>query len=93
MKKFIFGAAMIATIGNAYANTPTAAKSNLLKIAAANPSPSHNAASLAAFNAMFPGATTIRWSIKGELGYQVEFIYKGAKMKAIFSYTGTFIGL
>lgn len=92
-KRIILGAVLIITISSAYANSVATSKFNLLKISGGNPIlPTHNAASLAAFKAMFPGATTIKWSIKGELGHQVEFIYQGVKMKAVFSYTGVYLG-
>jgi hypothetical protein len=93
MKKIILGAALLVTVGNTYANTLTNSTSKGLKISLKNPlTPSHNAASLATFNAMFPGALTIKWQIKGEIGYQVSFIYNGIKMTAKYSYTGVYLG-
>jgi hypothetical protein len=94
MKKIILVAALFFTIGNTYANTLTSSSSKGLLISMKNPLiPDHNAASLATFNAMFPGAFTIKWQIKGEIGYQVTFIYNGVKMTAKYSYTGVYLGV
>jgi hypothetical protein len=92
MKKIILVAALFVTVGSTYANTLTT--SNVLRIAKGNPRrAAHSPASIATFNAMFPGATNIKWQIKGELGYGVTFVYEGVKMTAVFSFfTGAYIG-
>lgn len=44
------------------------------------------------YNLMYPGATTIKWSRKGETRYQVVFIYEGVKMTASYAPDGTYLG-
>lgn len=92
MKKIILGVALLLTVGSTYANTLT--KSNVLSISQGNPRRTANSpASIAAFNAMFPGATSVKWRIQGELGYGVSFVYNGVKMSRVFSFfTGANIG-
>jgi hypothetical protein len=94
MKTIILGAALLcAMVNTTYANAESRSNSLVVKNSKGNPLlPTHNAASLAAFNAMFPGAMTIRWQIKGELGYQVTFVYNGVKRTAVYSYTGVYLG-
>lgn len=91
MKKIILAAALIVTIGSAHANTFAPAKSNLFEITANN-----NAvipqASVDAYKAMYPGATTIKWARKGENVYRVTFIYNGVKMTAGYNSTGVYLG-
>jgi hypothetical protein len=91
MKKIILGAALLVTVGNTYANTLTSA--NSLNITMKGPlRPSHNAASVAAFNAMYPGAVLIKWQAKGEGVFWVNFIYNGVKMSAKYNYLGVYLG-
>lgn len=91
MKKIIVSFALIISVNCTYASSLT--NFNSAKITFKNPlTPPHNPASIATFNAMFPGATTIKWQIKGEIGYQVTFIYNGVKMTAKFSYAGVYLG-
>ncbi len=91
MKKIILGAALLVTIGNTYANTYTT--SSALHISKKGPlRPSHNDASVAAFNAMYPGAVLIKWQAKGEGVYWVSFIYNGVKMSAKYNYLGVYLG-
>lgn len=47
---------------------------------------------LQAYNAMYAGAQTIKWSRKGEVRYQVVFNYNGQKLTASYSYTGVYLG-
>lgn len=91
MKKIILASALLITAGNLFATTFTTATT--LNISKKGPlRPSHNAASVAAFNAMYPGATLISWQAKGEGVYQVTFIYNGVKMTAKYDYTGAYLG-
>ncbi len=93
MKKIFLGVALFVTFGSINATTLTTA-SNVLHISKGNPRrAAHSPASIATFNAMFPGATNVKWQIKGELGYGVTFVYNGVKMTAVFSFfTGAYIG-
>lgn len=45
-----------------------------------------------AYNAMFPGATTVKWARKGENVYQVTFILNGKKDTARYASDGTYLG-
>ena len=47
---------------------------------------------LASYNAMYPGATTIRWTWKDHTFYQVKFIYNGETMTASYLSDGTYVG-
>jgi hypothetical protein len=91
MKKIILVAALFVTVGSTYATTLTTA--NSLTISKKGPlRPSHNAASVAAYNAMYPGAVLIKWQAKGEGVYWVSFIYNGVKMSAKYNYLGVYLG-
>jgi hypothetical protein len=91
MKKIILGTALLFTVGSTFANT--LATANSLNISMKGPlRPSHNAASVAAFNAMYPGAVLIKWQAKGEGVFWVNFIYNGVKMSAKYNYLGVYLG-
>ena len=92
MKKTVLVAALFLTIGSIQAATIHSTK--VLTAVKGNPRrASTSPASVATFNAMFPGATNVKWQIKGELGYGVSFVYNGVKMTAVFSFfTGEYIG-
>lgn len=94
MKKTILGIALLATVSTSFANTLTNTSTSKLINVKGNPRIRPNSpASIATFNAMFPGATNVKWQIKGELGYGVTFVYNGVKMTAVFSFfTGAYIG-
>lgn len=91
MKKIILAAALLVTIGSTKANTLAPSKSNLFEITANNNSAIPQA-SVDAYKAMYPGATTLKWARKGEGVYQVTFIYNGVKMTARYSSTGVYLG-
>lgn len=50
------------------------------------------AAVLANYNAMYPGANTIKWTWKDHTYYVVVFVYNGEKMKAMYLTNGTYVG-
>ena len=91
MKKIIAVAALFITVTTVYAQplttTISAATGETGKTVTRVP-----AAVLATFNAMYPGATTIKWTWKDHTFYQVIFILKGEKMSASYLTDGTYVG-
>lgn len=47
---------------------------------------------LANYNAMYPGASTIKWTWKDHTYYIVIFVFNGEKMKATYLTDGTYVG-
>ena len=91
MKKIIAVAALLITISTVYAQpftkTISAATGETGKTVTRVP-----AAVLASYNAMYPGATTIKWTWKDHTFYQVIFTFKGEKMSASYLTDGSYVG-
>lgn len=91
MKKIILAAALLITIVSVKANTVTSPETNRTSVIARNNSPIPQAC-VDAYNAMFPGAITLKWARKGEGVYQVTFTLNGQKSTARFSFAGVYLG-
>ncbi len=91
MKKIILAAALLVSISSLQAGPTIHSESVSLSMAVKNNSPIPKAC-VDAYNAMYPGATTIKWARKGEGVYQVKFIYNGEKSTARYSSTGVYLG-
>ena len=90
MKKILLATLIIA----AFAGTQNVAeaKPNFTIVETGKRVTSLPTAVVEAYNTMYPGAQTIKWSRKGEVRYQVVFNYNGQKLTASYSYTGVYLG-
>ena len=90
MKKILIAAVLLLSICTVEANSSTGImKSSMLVARNNSPIPQ---ACVDSYNAMYPGATTLKWARKGEGVYQVTFVYNGVKMTARYSSTGVYLG-
>ncbi|MBG9378205.1 hypothetical protein I5907_18345 [Panacibacter sp. DH6] len=90
MRKIILAAALILTISTLQANAHTpVCETGIITLNNNAPIPQ---ACVDSYNAMYPGATTLKWARKGEGVYQVTFIYNGQKMTARYSASGVYLG-
>ena len=89
MRKFILAAVLLLSISAVHAGTTTPIISINLTLNNNAPIPQ---ACVDSYNAMYPGATTLKWARKGEGVYQVTFIYNGQKMTARYSASGAYLG-
>lgn len=95
MKKILL-AAFLLVAGATFANA-----SNLSVVMVAKGGGVHISASqvpapvMTTFNAMYPGATNVRWQREREHGqtvYKADFLLNGQRMRATFAADGTFLG-
>jgi hypothetical protein len=91
MKKVILAAALLITVSSSFAVNYTNANTVTQQINAKRPRPIPQPC-IDSYNAMYPGATTIKWARKGEGVYQVTFLYGGEKMTARYAADGTYLG-
>lgn len=91
MKKIILVAVVVVSVSSAHAGSYHQLGAASYTHALRNNSPIPQAC-IEAYNAMFPGATTLKWARKGEGVYQVTFLLNGQKSTARFSYTGVYLG-
>jgi len=91
MKKVILAAALLITMSSSFAANYTSANAVKTHINAKRPRTIPQACVIS-YNAMYPGATTLKWARKGEGVYQVTFLYGGEKMTARYAADGTYLG-
>ncbi|QEC66807.1 hypothetical protein FRZ67_05630 [Panacibacter ginsenosidivorans] len=91
MKKIILAAVVLVSISSVQASASNHLSTISYSHALRNNSPIPPAC-VDAYNAMYPGATTLKWARKGEGVYQVTFIFNGQKLTARYSYTGVYLG-
>jgi len=92
MKKVILAAALLITMNSSFAANYTSANAAATLIQAGRPNTTIPQACVNSYNAMYPGATTLKWARKGEGVYQVTFLYGGEKMTARYAADGTYLG-
>ena len=91
MKKIILAAVVMVFVSSVYAGSYNHFAASSYTHVLRNNSPIPQAA-VNAYNAMYPGATTLKWVRKGEGVYQVTFLLDGQKLTARYSYAGVYLG-